>query len=78
MGEGELLLLTNFSAQMDLRASETDNCSVDGHAVLDIFVAKYSRRVVLVDDKDGETHEHIIVECEVWYIVGDTYSKGKK
>ena len=32
------VLLTDFGATLDLRASETDNCSVDNHAVICIFL----------------------------------------
>jgi hypothetical protein len=39
-----LLVCTDFSAQVDLRANKTENCSVDGHAVLAIYYVFYNRQ----------------------------------
>ena len=41
---GSAILFTNFSALLDLRAGETDNSSIDAHAVLDIFVVCHSQQ----------------------------------
>jgi hypothetical protein len=62
---------------MDLRAGETDNSSVDGHAVLDTFVVLHSPRTVKVMKNDKEIIARVH-ECDVWHHFGDTISKGKK
>jgi hypothetical protein len=36
--DDELFILTDFSATMDLKARQTDTCSQDAHAVLDVLV----------------------------------------
>jgi hypothetical protein len=77
-GPSELLIFTDFSATMDLRASQTDNSSVDAHAALQIFVVLHSPRVVKVSDDNGVEHEKRVHECDVWYFFGSTISKGKK
>lgn len=75
---GELLVFTDFAATLDLRAGETDNCSVDGHAVVDNFVVLHSPRNVSVEKEPGTVVTHRINECEVWHMFGDSRSKGKK
>jgi hypothetical protein len=75
--ENQLLVFTDFSATMDLRAGETDNSSVDGHAVLDTFVVLHSPRTVKVMKNDKEIIARVH-ECDVWHHFGDTISKGKK
>jgi hypothetical protein len=77
-GPSELLIFTDFSATMDLRASQTDNSSVDSHAALGIYVVLHSPRVVTVIDNDLVAHEKRVHECDVWYFFGSTMSKGKK
>jgi hypothetical protein len=42
LDDTSLLIFTEFSATMDLRATETDCCSFDSHAVLDIYVVLHS------------------------------------
>jgi hypothetical protein len=45
-GPDEMVILTDFSATMDFRASQTANSSVDSHRALQIFVVLHSPRVV--------------------------------
>jgi hypothetical protein len=75
--ENQIILLTDFSATLDLRAGEVENCSVNGHAVLDTFVVVHSPRSIIVV-KDGRERIARIHECDVWHYFGDTISKGKK
>lgn len=49
--EDALFVLTDFLATMDLRARQTDTCSQDAHAVLDVFVVLHKRRQVTVTKK---------------------------
>jgi hypothetical protein len=72
-----LLSFTDFSASLDLGASEKDNSSVDRHAVLAIFVVLHSKRTVTVN-KDGKMVEHLVYECDIWRFFGESMSKGKK
>jgi hypothetical protein len=68
-----LLIFTDFSASMVLRAKAALNSSVDGHAVLAIFVVCYGSRKVTTP-----AGEKTVNDCDVWYFFGDTKSKGKK
>jgi phage tail protein X len=72
-----LLIFTDFSASMDLRAGETDNSSVDRHAVLAIYIVLHSKRVVTVE-KDGKLVKHTLYDCDVWHFFAESMSKGKK
>jgi hypothetical protein len=70
---GYLLILTDFSATLALRAKAADNSSVDGHAVLAIYVVCSNSRIV-----ETPKGKKTINDCDVWYFFGDTISKGKK
>lgn len=78
-GPDEMVILTDFSATMDFRASQTANSSVDSHGALQIFVVLHSPRVVKLIDKNGVVQgDKRVHECDVWYFFGATMSKGKK
>jgi hypothetical protein len=63
--EDQVAALTAFSATCDLRGGETDNCSVDGHAVLATFVMLHSPRSVTVV-YDGRVITKRLRDCNVW------------
>ena len=48
--EGTTVILTDFSASLDLRARQTDNCSVSNYAVLDIFYLLHNIRKVRLEN----------------------------
>ncbi len=76
---GSAIIFTNFSASLDLRAGETDNSSIDAHAVLDIFVVCHSQRTVDgIRNRKGNLESIRVNDCDVWYLFGDSKSKGKK
>jgi len=83
---GTLLIFTDFASSMALRAFQTVNSSVDGHAVNDNFVCIYNRRTTTVKDKKkGENGEEVETEdsieiftVDVHHFFGETISKGKK
>ena len=76
---GEIWIGTDFSATMNLKASFTDNCSEDAHAVLDIFVVLSEQRPVTIEvGKTGRKRTNWIYAVDVWYFFGDSLSKGKK
>ena len=72
------VISTDFGATLDLRAAETDNCSVDNHAVVDIFFITYDWRPVKYNRKDGSVDETIISTTDKWIFFADTLSRGKK
>ena len=71
------LIFTDFSATDDLRAAQTDNSSEDAHMTIAIYVVLHSSREVQVDTANGAQTKWIN-DCDVWYCVGPTISKGKK
>ena len=69
----------DFGATLDLRAMETDNSSVDNHAVICIFFVLTGWRNVDFYNSESETMDKTIVSnCNKWIVFGDTISKGKK
>ena len=72
------VISTDFGATLDLRAAETDNCSVDNHAVVDIFFITYDWKPVKYNRKDGSVDETIISTTDKWIFFADTLSRGKK
>lgn len=68
---------TDFGATMDLRSNATDNCSVDGHAVLAVFYKFSKQRLVDYINDNGEGDVHILVDCDVSQFIGGSESKGK-
>jgi len=54
------IICTDFGASLDLKASETDNSSVDHHAVVAIFFVVIDWRVVKYRKENGEMGEKII------------------
>ena len=91
LGPHEMLILTDFASVMALRAFQTKNSSVDGHAVNDNFVVIHNRRLVKVSDietrkkkKANEVEmqineeEIMIFTVDVHHFFAETISKGKK
>jgi hypothetical protein len=66
---GSAIIFTNFSASLDLRAGETDNSSIDAHAVLDIFVVCHSQRTV----EDIKTERGILNASESTTAMSGTF-----
>ena len=84
LAKGCLLILTDFSAVMCLRAFQVKNSSVDGHASNANFVCIWNRREVSYTEskKDGdvvmETNETTqIFTVDVHHFFAETFSKGK-
>jgi hypothetical protein len=77
LSSDELLIFTDFSATMDLRAVTATNSSTNAHAVLAIYVVLHSPRQVSVVE-GGVTREMQTHDCDVFNFFGDTISKGKK
>ena len=82
-----MLVFTNFSAVMDIRARATLNCAVDGHAVWDNFVAVWNQRTVRVDKKTRNADVDVgkmtcdnieIATVDVHHILAATINRGKK
>ena len=69
---------TDFGATLNLRASETDNYSVDNHAVICILFVLSDWRVVKYLKEGGEMDKTIINDCDKRIFMADTLSKGKK
>ena len=81
----EILILTDFAAQMCLRAFQTINSSVDGHATCDNLVCVYNRREVAVPLKKKENDVEVVTEEKIvvftvgiHHVLGGTMSKGKQ
>ena len=73
------MIFTDFAAVMTLRAFQTPNFSVDGHAINDNFVVVYNREIVPVNEEGCETTKNIeIFEVDVHHFFAETISKGKK
>jgi hypothetical protein len=73
VGQNNIVVMTDFAATLDLKATETVNCSVDAHAFLDNFVVISNRRDVRVQDRMLSMND-----CDVFQYFGSTMSKGKK
>ena len=81
------VICTDFGATLDLRGAETDNCSVNNHAVVCIFYVltnwrsvKYKKRTENNNTNaflEGED-ETIVNDADKWGFFGDTISTGKK
>ena len=59
------IILTDFLATLDLRARMSDNCSVDNHAILDIYFVLSNFRDVKVST--GETKR--ICDTNVFFLL---------
>ena len=66
------IILSNFSAQIDMIPIRKVNCHVNLHASLDFFVQFFQNFV----DIDGEVL--YFVECIGWYFFGSCEEKGKQ
>ena len=82
---GTMLIFTDFASSMALRAFQTLNSSIDGHAVNDNFVCIYNQRKVKVKEKkkvngiEVETEEELVIyDVDVLHFFAETMSKGKK
>jgi hypothetical protein len=78
LADDVVLICTDFSASLDLRAKLTDNCSQDNHAVLAIYYVQQNRREIHCVDKDGTTIKKVVFDTQVFFFFGDSQSKGKK
>ena len=68
------IMLTDFSAALDLRSRMTDNCSVDNHAVLDLhFDLTEAREITLTNGSTSKT-----CTKDVWCFFGRSISSGMK
>jgi hypothetical protein len=59
-------------------AKETDNCSQDAHAVLDIFVVYHFQQSMSVKCEERMMKTKKVNDCDIWHFFGDSRSKGKK
>lgn len=79
--EDECLVLTDFGATTNLKATETVNSATDGHLVCCNAVVLSNRRTVKVKKPlgDGFEEEDVVV-FDVYYLhfLAETLSKGKK
>ena len=71
------VLLSDFGATMRLQAKDTDNCVVDGHAIIDVWYHLTNHRLVNYVNETGEMDTHKLVDCHVTQYIGATRSKGK-
>lgn len=81
VGNNNFVIMTDFSATLDLRARETVNSSVDSHAFLDNFVVISNHRKAFVSQRHNDeavTTEISLNDCDVYQFLGSTMSKGKK
>ena len=76
--EHRIVIFTDFSATMDLRAKEANNCSEDNHAVLDIFLVFHNARKYTVQDKNGSFQKIQLNDCDSFGYFASSQSKGKK
>ena len=71
--------LVDFGTKLDLRAIETDNCSVDNHALMRIFFVLCNwREIKYLNKRVEENDKKIANDCDEWVLFGVTISKGKK
>jgi hypothetical protein len=73
VGPNNIIVMTDFAATLDLKATETVNCSVDNHAFLDNFVVISNRRNATVRDRVLSMND-----CDVFRYFGSTTGIGKK
>jgi hypothetical protein len=81
VGPNNIIVMTDFSATLDLKACETVNSSVDSHAFLDNFVVVSNcRKANVIQKINGEdvVTEVSLNDCDVHQFFGSTMSKGKK
>ena len=67
------VILTDFSAALDLRTRTTDNCSVDDHSALGARFLLETREVALTNGSIAKTHT-----TGAWCFFGSSTSAGKK
>jgi hypothetical protein len=60
-----LLIITDFNATLEISAKETDNCSQNAHAVIDIFVVNHLQYSVSVKCEDGMTKTKKVNDCDI-------------
>ena len=80
-----LLVFTDFAAVMALRAFQTKNASVDGHAVNDNFVCISNRHQCTIEEKEKNlnntievSNEILVFDADVHPYFEETYTPGKK
>jgi hypothetical protein len=82
VGPSNIVIMTDFSATLDLKACETIKFLVDSHAFLDNFVVISNQRNANVVQQriNGEetVTEVSINDCDVHQFFGSTMSKVKK
>jgi hypothetical protein len=82
VGPNNIVIMTDFSATLDLKAIEKVNSSVDAHAFLDNFIVISNRRdaTVQIHSRNGEENLKLmsINDCDVLQYLGSTMSKGEK
>ena len=76
---GELFILTDFAATMNLGANEKLNCATDCHTVAVNFVCLHNCRTVQVRNSDTNAMEEIdFFTVDVHHGMAETFSKSKK
>ena len=76
--EYTMIILTDFSAIANLKASKTDNSSVDNHAVLAVYYVVYDFRDAQYLDENKEKKIKKISTCDVWnWWTGGSSDQGK-
>jgi hypothetical protein len=82
VGPSNIVIMTKFSATLNLKAIQTTNSSVDAHAFLDNFVVISNCRDASVRTVTRSGVEEVKVlpvnDCDVLQYFGSTMSKGKK
>jgi hypothetical protein len=80
-----LLIFTDFAAVMALRAFQTKNSSVDGHAVNDNFVCISNRRKCTIEEEKKINGKSVMIaddfhlyDVDVHHFFEETFSPGKK
>ena len=72
------VILNDFGAILDLRATKIDNSSVNNHYVMYIFfMACNWRRITYINKETRTNDETVINDCDKWVFFIDTISKGK-
>lgn len=75
VGIDTILIMTDFSAQMNLTPLKKECCHVDAHANLAIFYVFTNRRNVKIQESDDEVE---VLTCDTWFMFGGCEEKGKK
>ena len=73
-------IFTDFSAVVNLQASNKDNSNVPRHAVLDIFLVYDGHRIFKVQSEDSNgahDRDELFVNCAAHHFFGNTKTKGK-